>query len=1049
MRSIIKFFVDRPVIVNLLTIVVFLAGITSMITLRKEMFPPVEFDVILITSSYPGSSSEDVEKLVTISIERKLKGIEGVKSLNALSAEGRSIIYLEVDPDANLEVVLDDVKEAVDTVDDLPEDATVPVVTNLTNKQRSVINIPLYGAEEKELNNAAKKLRDRLERIPQVAIVNLDGYRPDEIRIVVDPKKLALHEVTIDEIFKAVKERNLNLTAGMIESRDGDILVRTIGEFAGLDEIRNLTLRSNSSGNGVTISQVADVSRVPQEGAVIQRSNGERAVFLEVKIKERADIIDSVDAIKLEVEEFFKTPAYSNIKFRFADDLSYWVKRRLNVLKDNAIMGMALVFACLLIFLNFRTSLMTSLGAPVAFMISFVVMDMMGLTINLISMFGLILVLGMLVDDSIIVAEQFYQKREKGLSGKQAAFEAAGETVLPVIGTISTTIVAFGSLFFMGGIMGKFLWSVPAVVMICLAASLIECFVMLPSHLAEYCSKGTAERHGRWYDFLLEAYRKTMTVVLSRPKTIVFSFFVLFVVSLFVAKSTKFELFPGDDVRTVFIQFKGKVGTPLEVTNQAMMKVETMAMTKLKSEEYDQVKTQVGVLMGEQGRKTGSHYGSLIVYLNPPDDRERSADEIINELTENAKKVVPDYVVTVTKMQGGPPRGKDVEIELTAESIEDLKLASQKVAAELGKMEGANAVEIDFEEGKEQYSVVVDDAEAKRLGLSVSQIALSLRKAFAQDSVTEIRESDEDIPIKILLTEDSRAKIESLLSLEILNNQGRAIELKRVAKLEKNPGAFIIRRLNTKRIFSVSATLDRKLTTPVKIVKDFKPKLEQTLASFPSVSYNFGGENKDTQESMFRLGRAAVLSMVAIFVILVLMFGSLIQPIVIMSAIPLGLIGVIFTFKLTGTSLGFMAMMGVTALVGVVVNDSIVLVNFINEYRKEHPHLISAVLEASMSRLRPVLLTTITTVAGLLPLAHPFLGKLMKFGQSVDSDPFLQPMALSFAWGLAFATAVTLIFVPSLYLIVEAFKEKRMKKKKLALGVSGDEEAFTTGTSLH
>jgi len=228
MNTIIKFFVDRPVIVNLLTVVVLLAGIVSMVTLRKEMFPPVEFDVILITSSYPGTSSEDVEKLVTISIERKLKGVEGIKSLNALSAEGRSIIYLEVNPDAKLAKVVDDVKSAVDTVDDLPEDATIPVVTSLTNNQRAVINIPLFGAEEDVLNNAAKKLRDRLERIPQIAIVNLQGYRPDEIKVTVDPKKLAFHEITIDEVHKAIKERNFNLTAGMIESDSGDIMVRTL-----------------------------------------------------------------------------------------------------------------------------------------------------------------------------------------------------------------------------------------------------------------------------------------------------------------------------------------------------------------------------------------------------------------------------------------------------------------------------------------------------------------------------------------------------------------------------------------------------------------------------------------------------------------------------------------------------------------------------------------------------------------------------------------------------------------------------------------------------
>lgn len=1037
MKVIIDYFIERSLVVNLLTVMVLLVGGFSLYNLQKETFPTVDFDVILISTVYPGSSSEDVEKLVTIPIERKLKGISGVKSMNALSAESRSIIYLEVEADEELEEVLDDVKNAVDSVDDLPTDAKIPNVLSLNNKSRGIIKVTLTGGTYDELRLTSKKLRDRLERMSEMSDINLDGYRPDEIRIELNPELMNQNEVTISEINRAIKERNISLSAGAIESDQGDLIVRTVSEFSNIEEIKNVVIVSNASGRSISIKDVANVVRVPEKSGILQRSNGVSAIFVDIKIKEKADILRTTEKLKKNVDDFFSKLDNKSIKFHYTDDVSYYVKRRLNILTENGIMGIVLVVICLMLFLNARTSLITSLGAPIAFMISFMAMEYLGLSLNLISMFALILVLGMLVDDSIIVAEHFYHKLEKGMDPKKAAKEASYETVRPVLATVLTTMIAFGSLFFMGGTMGKFLWPVPAVVIICLLGSLIECFIILPSHLADFCKLDKAKaKSKRWYDFATSYYGIILTEVLKRPKVILVIFFFVFIGSIALTRTMSFELFPGDDVRTAYIQIKGQVGSSLKQTDRAIESLEKMFLENLKKDELDQIKAQVGVLSGDHGNKTGSHYGSIIVYLTPPDERVRSTDEILDDLTTRAKKLVPDYVVTIKKQQGGPPRGKAVDIELTGESITELKAVSKQILDVLTKIDGVLAPEIDFEEGKDQVVVSVNDAESKRLGLSTTQIAMELRSVLSQDSLTEIRESDEDIEIKLILNDEARSKVDTLKKLYIQNKQGSRIPLMKVVNLSNESGAFVIRRLNRKRIFSITADLDKSKATPIKIAKIMKPKIREILSSHPTMDFAMGGENKDTKESMMRLTKSGVISLFAIFSVLVLMFGSLIHPIVIMSAIPLGLVGVIWTFKVTGQSLGFMALMGVVALVGVVVNDSIVLVSFINKNREEEPdrNLVDLVIESSKNRFRPVILTTFTTVAGLLPVAHPTISKILSLGKTVDSDPFIQPMAMSFAWGLLIASMVTLFFIPSCYIVIDRIKNWVMDKMGLFFG---------------
>lgn len=1030
MKKIIEFFIERSLLVNLLSVIIVIVGILSAVMLKKDTFPEVDFDMVFVNTYYPGSTPEDVEKLITIELERKVKEVDGIEELNALSFEGRSILTLKVDPDYDGDQVLQDVKDAVDNADGLPEDATIPSVNKAKNTQRSILKVAITGANEILSRKTAKELRDELERIKGVAKVEMNGYREEEILIEVDPKRLNRYQLTFDELAEAVKARNLNLPGGKLESESVEFLIRTKGEFESIEDIKNVVVRSNNTGANVRVGQIADVKRVLNSSSIIQRAQKENAIYLNIRKKFTSDLVRVTEKAKETVETFYKDLSNPDVGYFYIDDQSFYVKRRLGVLSGNGIFGLILVFATLLFFLNFRISVITSLGAPIAFLTAFMFMDALGLSLNLISMFGLILVLGMLVDDSIIVSEAFYQYLEKGMKPKEAAIRSAVDTVKPVTATIITTMLAFGSIFFMGGIMGKFLWPVPAVVIICLIASWFECFFVLPSHLADFVKIAPHKRNKKkWYEPLRDKYTNILELCLRHYLITIFAFTATLVGCVVVAKGMSFELFPGDDVREVIFNVKGKVGDPLDKTLTKVKEVEKEIFKETTEEERKAVRSIVGVQWARNNARNGSHYGAFVLYLTDPVDRKRSTDEIIQALTSRFNKIKGDYEISSEKLQGGPPRGKPIEVIIKGDSLKDLKSLSEKVQKEVLETPGVISMELDYEDGKTQVIIDVNNVEAKRLGLSTTTIASAVRRAFAGDSLTEIRESDEDIEVILKLTPEYRGDINSLESLYILNNQGRRIQLSRVASLKEEVGAFIIRRLDRKRTISVYGDINKDETTPVEAADSLKPRLDAIFKDYPSARYELGGENKDTADSMIRLAKAASIALGAIFLVLVAMFGSLSQPIVILSAIPLGLIGVIITFKVLGLALGFMAMMGVIGLVGVVVNDSIVLVNFINLRRKDGFEIINAILEAGASRFRPIILTTFTTVAGLLPIAH-----------GTGGDPFLKPMAISFAWGLLFSTFVTLFFIPCCYLMFDRMGKIPQKiKNKFHGKKSGNE----------
>lgn len=1018
MEKVLNYFIKNSVVVNLLTIIVIIMGLFGLFSLNKETFPNVDFNFIVVSVSYPGAAAEDVEKLIAIDIERELKEVNGIDELNTLSSEGGLIVSIKVDPDENVDDVLTETKDAVDRVI-LPDDALDPWIRKITNKTRGIMTVAISGGDSSsDLREKAKQVRDTLELESFISKVELVGFQEDVFYIEGNPDKLKQFDVTLTQISAAISDRETNLSAGNVKTSHGQVFVRTLNENTTVKDLEKIVIRSNFEGTTIKVSDVAKVSRTLKDASRKSRTSGKDSLLFNINTKTKADILESASRIKQILNEEIDGKKY---EFEVFNDMSFYVDRRLGVLTQNGMQGIILVLICLMLFMNARISIITSLGAPFAFLVSFALMDSFGITINLISMFGLIMVLGMLVDDSIIVAEQYYQNLETGLEPKAAALKAAKETFGPVSATIITTMIAFSSLFFMDGIMGKFLWPVPAVVIIALFASWFECFVLLPGHLADFAPIYKKEKPKKWYEWLLRRYNKVLDWVITHSKLTVFVFSLTFIIAIITAFNMRFELFPSDDITLAQVNIKGPIENTFEQTQEQVIKVEQAILKSLKKNEMKGIIATAGHQTLEGGRsKSGDQYANIRVELTMASERERSVATLLDIVSNQTKQALDDsYEFSLRKFKGGPPTGKAINIDLYGTKLEELKIIANKVQKDILDFKGVNSAEIDFEEGKEQVIVQINEEEARRLGLTNKQIALELRHVVEGITAIKIKENSEDIDVIVKTDENKLKTIDQLQNVFVTNAQGRSIQLSKFATFKKQKGIYLIRRFNRKRIITITGEINNELTTALEVNKTIKKYLAKELQDKPHMRFELTGENKDTKESLDSFKKALVLSIAIIFVIIVIQFSSLTQPLIIMLTIPFGFIGVVFSFAILGLPIGFMALMGVLGLVGVVINDSIVLVTFINRLLIEEGANDTSIIKGSLSRFRPVILTTFTTVAGLLPVAH-----------ATGGDPFLKPMATSFAYGLLFSSLITLFFVPACFKVILDFNNKRRPKEK-------------------
>ncbi|MBU1932506.1 MAG: efflux RND transporter permease subunit [Candidatus Omnitrophica bacterium] len=1019
-----RFSVNQSLFINLVSVLIIIIGLIVLFGMNREVFPNVDFETVTVTTFYPGATPLDIEKLITVPIEKELKEVDGIKEINSSSTSGASVIVIKLGPDErDKKKVVSDIQTAVDRVKDLPKDILEdPVVLEITTKQYPIIEVSLSGdLSEKKLQDYADGLEDLLEDIKGVAKITKSGYRDKEIQVYVDPEKMREQYVSFDEVENALASRNISVPAGEINTEHTGYSIRTTGEFTTAREVEDIIIRANDAGNWLKVKDVATVKDSFKKETVINKTFGNRSINLTVLKKESGDAIRIVDELKIVCDKFLKN-CPDDFKIAYVNDYSFFARRRLNVLKNNGWAGLVIVIFIMLIFLQRNVALITVLGIPIAFFTTFIVMRVMGITINMISMFGLIIVLGMLVDDGIIIAENVYRYMEKGLSPRQAAVKGSEEVMGAVTTAVLTTIAAFSPLLFMTGIIGKFIRDIPMVLIVALLASLGEALIILPCHLADFV-KIKYDEHKRpvnisrelpWFKKLVAFYTKIVTAAIERKYKVVFGFTIMLILCGFLAFGVlKFILFPSAGINYFFIRAEAPIGTPLQKTNELILPVEEI-VSQLPSEELDAYVTSVGKIAEDRHDPFGSQTSNLVqvtVYLTPEQDRKRKADEIIEEVREKTKDIKGFTDFRLDKPEAGPPVGKPVEAKIRGENFDLL----DKIAAEfmdyLGTIKGTTDITWDHKPGKEEIRVKVDHDKATLAGLSVAQIAKTVRAAFEGSIATRIKpvKAEEETDVTVMFPEKDAEKLDVFKNILVRNKYGNLIPLNNVAAIETVPGTTTIHHLDGKRVVTASCNVDTDKTTSLKINKLLSDRFKDISEHYMGYSVKYGGEQEETMDSLKSLLKAFLYAFLIIYLILASSFKSIIQPFIIMLAIPFGLIGVVIAFLIHGIPLSFMAVLGIVGLNGIVVNDAIVLVDFINKLRREGMNRRNSIITAGQMRLRPVILTTITTVGGLSTVAYGIGGK----------DPFLVPMALSISWGLIFATALTLIVIPCFYSIID------------------------------
>lgn len=1018
--DLIKFGVKSSLISNLMGVFFFVAGIYSAANLNREAFPTFSLDIVMIKTVYPGSSPEEVEKLITDSIEEELKTVSDIDRVQSISTEGLSIVYAVIDPDApNKPQVVTDIGQAMNRIQDFPADLEdKPLVTELKLQDTPIIEVTVGGdLPRAELQRQAEILEKKLEDIDVVSKVDKNGWRNKEIWVELDAYKMKALSVSLEDVSLAIKARNINVPGGTIDTGKEEILIRTNAEFTQAKEIDEIVVRSNASGKDIQIKDVGKARETFKDQDLMLRVNGKESISLVVVKKQKGDAITMVEEVKKVVEEF-KKQSDPRIEFSFVNDISIFVKNRLGVLLNNGIFGFILVMISLFIFMNPSLAFWTSMDLPVAMGMSLWIMSLFGITINLISMFAIIIVIGMLVDDSIVVAENIFEKMEAGMDPHEAAIQGTKEVAMPVLMTVLVTILFFLPLAMMSGIFGKWVRPIPIVIGITLLASVIECFLILPSHIAEFGRvKLKSERTPRFFERVMDRFKNwyggVISWTLSYAKTVTFGAFVFVFAGIFLGfKIIPKDLFPSEGMEIFFVRAKTKVGTSLEETARQFEGIENILQKFPKSEVKDFV-TMTGLVQNDPGdplTERGSHVGQIVVYLTPERKRERDAQTIIAQVRSEFSQLSGFERVWIDEVVPGPPEEKPISIRVRGEDYAQNEIIADALKQELNQVPGLIDIADDYEPGKKELRVNIKEKNIARSNLTPFQVAKTTRAAFEGEIASVVREKEIDTNVVVRLNETQRGSEQALQSLLIKNPFQFYVPMSNLIETSWGSSAFNIQHFDEKRVLHVTAGIEGDKANAAEVYKQLKGKFEEFMKKFPGYDVHFGGENnQDTEDSLASLVRASLLMTFLAYILLAGAFNSLMQPLLMLLTIPFGLLSAMIALYLRGEPLSFLAFLGIVGLAGVTVNNAIILVEFINVRRRDGLEVKAAIIDACKKRFRPVFLTAITTVVSLFPADIGIGG----------ADPFIRPMALVLSWGLTFGTVLTLVLIPCGYLTLD------------------------------
>jgi hydrophobic/amphiphilic exporter-1 (mainly G- bacteria), HAE1 family len=1007
-----------------------IAGIYWWFHLVREFFPNAESEMVFITVPYPGATPEEVEKSVTRRIEREIENVDEVDEIISRVLEGVTVIQVSLEEGADRQRVLNDLRSEIDKVKpDLPDGAEDPEIKEM-RPTLPVVGVVIFGdVSETDLREAAKDLEDDLLDLPGITEVVLSGVRAPEIWAEVRPEMLEEHGITFEEVGRAMRGANLDLPGGQLKSDQGNIRVRTIGEQNRAREIESLVVTSRADGTAVRLRDLAWVRETFEDRVERGRYAGKPAALVTVFKTPEQDAIQISTAVKKFVADH-PDRLGGALSLEVTTDLARFIEQRLDLMKRNARLGIILVLIALAFFLDLRVAFWVGMGLAIAFLGTFVLMHAMDASINLISLFGLIVVLGLIVDDAIVIGENFYTKLGEGLSPHDAAIEGTNEVAMPVLAAVLTTIAAFLPLMFLGGMVGTFLGVLPVVVIAALGVSLVEAFIILPSHLGHQrirdpnrprrfpglnaLGQRLRTRQRRFIEGqLADLYERCLRFVLRwRYPSIAAAFAISAAAAgLVVSGIVPFVLLQDTDAETVSITLEMAAGTPEKGTLDVISRIERMALS---SPETRTVFATIGSAFDDRGRVTPADpatVGQLVIELVPAEERENTGQR-------NSKRLVADWRAQTAQIpgvarlnirsRGGGPRGTDIEIRVRADDLDLAHRAAGYIQELLADYEGVSEIEDDLTEGKLEVRLRLLDT-ARSLGLTTSDLAVQVRHALFGFEVQDLQGEDEEITVRAVLPEAARREIGDLGRFRLKTSSGARVPLSEVADLTTERGYSSLVRVDGKRAVSVTAEVDDDVANSEKITSELAEKLTGIGRRFPGVTVSFEGQKKETMESIGSLKLLFPVALLIIYALLATLFRSYTQPVVVMAAIPYAFVGAILGHLVMGYPFTILSMIGGVALAGIVVNDSLILVDFINRRRREGIPLLEAVVQGGRARLRPILLTSITTIFGIGPLM------LEKSFQA----QFLIPMAVSIVFGLALATLLTLVLLPTIYLVFE------------------------------
>ncbi len=1005
--------------VAVLVVLIAVVGVYSYLTLPREAAPEVAVPFVLVTTTYEGVSPEDIETAVTREIEGELTGIRGVEEIRSVSAEGRSTVVVEFEPGIDIDDALQYVSQNVDQAE-LPADADRPIITEVNLAELPILYATISGdVSVDRLKRIADDLQDEMERVAGVLEVDVTGTLEREIRIEFDADALIAWQLTIPEVLELIPSEHINVSAGALETPGMRFNVRVPAEFVDPMEVSNLLITVRE-GRPIYLYDVARVRDTFKDRETYARVDGQPSVTLAVRKRVGANIVEVADDVK-EIFYAAAETAPTGLDFVVTSDTSEDIDRMVKDLENNVAAALVLVILVLMLFLGFRTSLVAAVAIPLSMAMSFFIIQAIGYTLNMIVLFSLVLAVGMLVDNAIVIVENIYRHMQLGYGRLEAARLGAAQVAWPIITSTATTISAFFPLLFWPGIAGDFMKYLPATVIIVLCSSLFVALVVSPVVCTLVASKSQkAHRDTR----ILNGYRRLLTTALNHRVAVLLLAGILLtaVVIIYARRGEGVEFFPTTDPRRAVIEVEMPQGTHIDKTNELIQRIEQHVQKYSDHPQYgNELKhyiTNVGTTGGFEAMlglgPAAPHVGNVTVVFLDYEDRPRPSEEIVREL----RRDLTDFAgaeVRIIDQQMGPPTGDPVAVRIIGEDfrlLEDLSVEAERLIRDIPGLVNLSS---DYEAARPELAFNVDRDRAMRLGVNPRLIGEYLRMSIRGSAVGTYRELEDEHDIVVRLPEHQRDTIDDLLRLRVPNNLGRPVPLSSVGEFEYRGGFGTIHRVDQNRVITLTADVEGRLAEDV--LADVEQELGQ-LDMPGGYRFEFAGEQEEREEAVEFLRMALVIALLLIVLVMVAQFNTLSVPLVIMITVFLSMIGVLTGLLVTRLPFSIvMSGIGVISLAGVVVNNAIVLLAYTRELQLRGHDAISAAVEAGVTRLRPVMLTAITTIIGLLPMATGwhFNFHELHFATTSESADWWRTMAVSVIFGLGFATVLTLVVVPTMY----------------------------------